>query len=153
MVTHAFAGRWAVRLATLVLWALAGAVVLFWALARPGQLPGLAPLATGQGPAIDVAAVARLLGAGAAARPAAVATAAAQAAPVSRFVLQGVLAGKASGGGAALIAIDGQPAKPFRVGAALEPGLVVQSLSRREVHLGPAPGAASSLTLQMPRLP
>jgi len=147
MATHALRSPWAPRLATLVLWALAGAGALYWALALSARPAGPAPLAPEQGVSIDTQAVARLLGAGA--QPPAAAQAAAPALS-SRFRLLGVLAGTASGGGAALIAVDGQPPKPFRVGAAVEPGLVVQSLSRREVSLGPAGGGAATLTLQMP---
>src|SRR6218665_2844144 len=39
------------------------------------------------------------------------------AAPPGRFALIGVLSGRRSGGGAALIAVDGKPARPFRIGA------------------------------------
>ena len=150
MLTHAFAGPWTVRLATLALWALAGAGALFWALALPRPLAALAPVAQEPGAALDTPAVARLLGAGALAP---LTAAAPGPAPASRFVLQGVLAGQASGGGAALISVDGQPARPYRVGAALEAGLVVQSLSRRAVHLGPQVAGAATLVLQMPLKP
>ncbi len=64
----------------------------------------------------DAQALARLLGAGPVAPAAAPAAA-------SRFALEGVLAGTASGHGAALIAVDGKPPKPYRVGAEVEPGL------------------------------
>ena len=81
---------------------------------------------------------------------------AAQAAPAvqlsSRFALIGVLSGRASGGGAALIAVDGKPAKPFRVGATVDEGLVVQALGPRQAQLGPAVGEPATLTLDMPLL-
>ena len=64
-------------------------------------------------------------------------------------MLLGVLAGTASGGGAALIAVDGKPARPYRVGAAVEPGMVVQSLSRREARLGASQDGASTMTLEV----
>ena len=65
----------------------------------------------------------------------------------------GVLAGQQSGGGAALIAVDGQPAKPFRVGAVVVDGeLVLQSLGRREARLGASRGAPTTLTLELPPL-
>ncbi|WP_091572606.1 type II secretion system protein N [Oryzisolibacter propanilivorax] len=141
------ASPWGVRLATLALWALAGAGALYWALALARPAAGPVPAPAAPSLRADPQAVARLLGAGAAAEAPLVTGA--PAAP-ARFVLQGILAGTASGGGAALIAVDGLAPRPYRVGAALEPGLVVQSLSRREVHLGPSLGAASTLTLQMP---
>jgi general secretion pathway protein C len=46
--------------------------------------------------------------------------------------------------------VDGQPAKPYRVGAAVEPGLVLQALGPRRAELGPAMGAPATLTLDMP---
>ncbi len=150
MATHALRNPWAPRLATLALWALAGAGALYWALALSPRAEGPAPVAAPQAPAVDPQAVARLLGAGAEAS-------AGDAAPApqapARFRLLGVLSGTASGGGAALIAVDGKPAKPFRLGAEVEPGLVVQSLSRREVHLGPPGGAPAAMTLQVPLKP
>ena len=69
----------------------------------------------------------------------------------SRFVLMGVLAGTASGGGAALIAVDGKPAKPYRVGANVEPGLVLQSLGKGAARLGASMDGATTLALEMPR--
>ena len=149
MAQIASSALWRVRLATLALWALAGAGALYWALALAAPAAGPAPGAAPPALRIDSQAVARLLGAGAA-QPSI--QQGAPAAP-ARLVLHGVLAGSQSGGGAALIAIDGQPARPYRVGAVVEPGLVVQSLSRREVLLGPTVGAASSLALQMPLRP
>ena len=65
-------------------------------------------------------------------------------------LLQGVLAGTASGGGAALIAIDNQPARPFRLGATVTDGLVVKSLGRRQVRLGPSEGTEGAVTLEVP---
>ena len=137
--------RWGLRLATLALWALAGAGAVYWALqlsARPSA-PGPGALAP-EPPRPDPQALARLLGA----RPEA---AAAAPAAGSRFVLLGVLAGTASGGGAALISVDGKPARPYRVGAAVEQGLVVQSLSRREARLGASQDGASTMTLEVAR--
>ncbi len=142
MLLHFFHGPWPARLVTLALWALAGAGALFWALALPGPAAPVAPLAQDAGPLLAPQALQRLLGVG----PLAPAPASA---PASRFVLHGLLAGQASGGGAALIAVDGQPPRPYRLGAALEPGLVVQALERNQVRLGP-PGAASTQLLQMP---
>lgn len=146
MAKPASSGLWPVRLATLALWALAGAGAVYWALALAAPARGPAPVAPAPALRIDTQAIARVLGAGAGAQPL---QAAVPSGP-ARLVLHGVLAGSRSGGGAALISIDGQPARPYRLGAALEPGLVVQSLSRREVRLGSAMGAASTLTLSMP---
>ena len=140
---------WGVRLATFVLWLLAAASVAYWGLrlaARP-QDAALPAVATAPA-APDVQAIARLLGAGAAP----VAAAAPQPSLASRFALIGVLAGQHSGGGAALIAVDGRPPKPYRVGAQVEHGLVLLALGPREARLGP-PGGPATLTLELPRKP
>lgn len=145
MVTNTHSS-WAVRLGTLALWALAGASTVYWGLRLSSRPVGLAAPASAPEPVVpDAQALARLLGAG----PMAPAAASAPAAP-SRFALIGVLAGTASGGGAALIAVDGKPARPYRVGAAVEEGLVLQSLGRRQARLGPSMDGATTLALEMP---
>lgn len=92
---------------------------------------------------IDTQAVARVLGAQL--------PKATEAAPnaASRFQLVGVLNGDAQTS-VALIAIDGQPAKPYRVGKAVSDGLVVQSTTSKRVHLGPAVNGPSTLSLELP---
>ena len=146
MVTNTY-GRWAPRLATLLLWALAGSAAHTSELQPRPYLVCPPPLATTPEPVVtDTQALARLLGASPV-------LAAAEAAPsaASRFVLMGVLAGTASGGGAALIAVDGKPAKPYRVGANVEPGLVLQSLGKGAARLGASMDGATTLALEMPR--
>ena len=147
MMTNSYS-KWGARLGTLALWALAGASVVYWGLrlsARPVGLtvPVVAPAAV----APDAQAMACLLGVPAAGAAAARAPAASL---TSRFALIGVLAGRSSGGGAALIAVDGQPAKPFRVGAAVDEGLVLQSLDPRQARLGASVDGPATLTLDMP---
>lgn len=145
MVTNSHS-IWGVRLATLAIWALAAASATYWGLrlsARPAGLavPAMAP----QPPAPDAAAMARLLGV----TSAGMATAAPVASVSSRFALVGVLAGRSSSG-AALIAIDGKPARPFRVGATVESGLMLQSLGPRQARLGASMDGVTSVTLEMP---
>ena len=70
------------------------------------------------------------------------------AAVASRFTLLGVLAGRDSGG-AALIAVDGKPARPVRVGGTLEEGLVLQSLSGRTAVLGADRDGPGTVTLEI----
>ena len=147
MVTNSFS-KWGVRLGTLVVWAVAGASVVFWGLRLSApSARALAPAASFVPVAPDAQALARLLGAGP------VVTAATPAAPgaslASRFLLVGVLSGRRSGGGAALIAVDGKPAKPFRVGAAVSDDLVLQSLGPRQAQLGAQTGGSATLTLDM----
>jgi len=51
-----------------------------------------------------------------------------------RFRVMGVLA-SASGQGTALISVDKQPARPFRVGASVAPGFVLKAVTQWEVLL------------------
>ena len=65
-------------------------------------------------------------------------------------MLVGVAAGARSGGGAALIAIDGKPAKPYRVGSAVDEGLVLQSVQARRAVLAATPEGPQVLALELP---
>ncbi|MDB5749783.1 MAG: hypothetical protein JWP65_204, partial [Ramlibacter sp.] len=67
----------------------------------------------------------------------------------SRFQLIGVAAGASSGGGAAVIAVDGKPGRPYRVGSLVEEGLVLQSVQGRRAVLA-AMGGPPALTLELP---
>jgi general secretion pathway protein C len=92
-------------------------------------------------PEVDVSAAARSLGA------APVQTATPTLA--SRFQLQGVMAGGPDAG-AALIAVDGKPAKPYRVGALVVDSLVLQSAQARRISLGAAMDGPQILVLDLP---
>lgn len=132
-------------LLTLLIWALAAGSALFWAL-RLGTGPQRPDAAVAGGPppggvAVDTRTVARALGA--------VDASASAAAPapdvVGRLKLRGIVTHGSRG--AALIAIDGKPPKPVRVGAALEgveggwtlrsvsPSAVVLAADDREARL------------------
>ncbi|MBP6598950.1 MAG: general secretion pathway protein C [Giesbergeria sp.] len=144
--------RWALRLATLALWLLAGASVVYWGLRLSAPAAGVpVPAAAAALPQPDAAALARLLGVMALDAPAVVAAPVASVA--SRFALVGVLAGRSSGAGAALIAVDSQPAKPFRVGAKVDAGLVLQSVGARQARLGAALRGPTLVTLEIPARP
>jgi general secretion pathway protein C len=85
-------------------------------------------------------------------------TAAPTAAPVepalaSRFKLLGVAAPREGGDttGLALIAVDGKPARGFKVGAAIDGDLVLQSVHARGAALG-TKGAAPAVSLELPAL-
>jgi general secretion pathway protein C len=139
--------RWRIRTATGLTWAAAAAAAVYWGLrlsgpvgAAPAAAPPPAPVA-----AVDAASLARLLGAlpGPAAPP--------PSSLASRMQLQGVIADRRQGG-TALIAVDGKPARPYRAGVAIEPGLVVLALGHRSATLG-ASGGPAAATLEMPPLP
>lgn len=68
----------------------------------------------------------------------------------SRLKLLGVVA-DTDGQGGALVSIDGQAAKLYRVGSPLIDGLVVQSVHKREVHLGGQLSGAPQMTLVLPK--
>lgn len=86
--------------------------------------------------------LARLLGAQA--RPQA-----APAGPAERFKVMGVIA-SATGQGAALIAVDGQPPRAYKVGAELAPGFVLSSVSQKELKLAASQGGDVLATLALP---
>jgi hypothetical protein len=67
----------------------------------------------------------------------------------SRFQLLGVAAGERSGGGAAVISVDGKPARPYRVGSIIDEGLVLQSVRGRQAVIAASDGKPL-LTLELP---
>jgi general secretion pathway protein C len=67
----------------------------------------------------------------------------------SRFQLWGVVAG-ASGQGSALIALDGQPPRAFRVGQTVTDGVVLQSLGQKQAKLGASAQGAALFSLSLP---
>jgi general secretion pathway protein C len=137
--------RWAVAGGTFLLWGLAAASAVYWAI-KLGSGPGTVPIAppAPSAPAPDPAAIARLLGS---------TPVAAAAAPVaslsSRFTLLGVVA-ESDGGGAALISVDGKPPKPYRVGASVDEGLVLQSVQARRATIGTSMQSPPAVTLDLP---
>ena len=130
MLRSAPTARWAAPVGTLGIWALALACTVFWGLrlAAPAAGPAVAPPIPAAAQAVDSALVGRALGVPDA-------SAAAPVAAAGRFVLQGVVAGR-TGRGTALIAVDGRPARPYRVGALVAPGYVLRSVSPRRAVLG-----------------
>lgn len=143
------AARHGPALAAGLLWLVAGLSVGYWVLQAWGRSPVMpvAAVAAPQ-PQTDVAAVARALGA----LPAAQAVPTAPATLASRFRLLGVVSHSGQRG-AALIALDDQPARPYTVGAALEGGLMLQSVDRRSAKLGPALEGPSTVELSLPPEP
>ena len=66
-----------------------------------------------------------------------------------RLQLLGVIAGT-SGQGSALIAVDGQAPKAYRVGQAVGEGLVLQNLSPKRAQLGATVDGPRQQLLQLP---
>jgi general secretion pathway protein C len=139
----------------LAVWAVAAACAAFWAsrvFVQPAPLPpGTSTVPTTQALRGDIT---RLLG-----EPLAdedVADAAPVVAEASRFRLLGVVAPKAPAAareGVALIAVDGKPARAFRVGAEVDGTLVLQRVHVRGADLGARDAAQASVSLSVAPLP
>ncbi|KQP23276.1 type II secretion system protein N [Pseudorhodoferax sp. Leaf267] len=138
---------WLARLVTLLVWGLAAASVAYWALRlwAPAGVTSAVPVAQAALSQADATAVARVLGA----TPQVVAVAGTPTG--NRYVLTGVVADRRQGG-AALIAVNGQPPKPFRVGAEIEPGVVLTSVGPRRAVLAPDMRSDPVATLELPPL-
>jgi general secretion pathway protein C len=131
------------RWMTLLVWAAVAASALAWGLrvwVRPLAVPAHAQVAEPGGPPRGD--LTRLLGADVVA----VAAATPEPAADARYTLVGVVSPRspqAAREGLALIAVDGKPAKTYRVGAVVEGGQVLKSVSARGATLGPSEGAAT----------
>ena len=145
--------KWWLRGVTLCVWALVAACAVFWALRLWSGAPtgGGAPVARPAAAAADPALLGQLLGAVAAtvAGPEV-----AVAAPLgSRFAVSGVIAQnrhRFGPAGLAVIAIDGKPARIYRVGDRVEEGYVLQSVGTKSVVLASDMKAPAALTLALP---
>lgn len=150
MQTNAFP-LWRVRAVTFFLASLAALSATYWVLkGMQGQSVSAATPVANAGPAApDPQTLARALGGGQS-----VVSAVSGAVPASvrtPYVLVGVLADSAKGG-AALISVDGKPAKPFSVGATVDGNLVLQSVSGRHAVLADSAQGSAPITLDMPPL-
>jgi len=143
-------------LTTFVLAALAAASMGFWVLKWPTtpQIP--APdTAYVKPPSIDTAKVAGLLGARASDSQAAQRGSAANS--TAGLKLMGIIATahpeRRGATGSALIAVEGAPARPYRVGQQVSADLTLRAVQARSITLAPSSGAAATLTLELPPLP
>lgn len=129
---------------SLLVWGAVAYSAVAWGLrwSVPAASPVRATVAVPLAPEVDVAAAGRSLGAMPAQVPVAPSLA-------SRFQLQGVLAGGSSQG-VALIAVDGKAAKPYRVGAWVTEGVVLQSAQGRRISLGAALDSPEMVVLELP---
>lgn len=141
------------RWSALAVWALAAACAAFWAsrvLVRPAGLPpGATTVPTTQALRGDIT---RLLGEPVGEDEPEVPVVAES----SRFRLLGVAAPRspqAAGEGVALIAVDGKPARAYRVGATVDGALVLQRVHARGADLGGRDAAQASVALTVAPLP
>ncbi len=136
---------------TLLVWLAASASVAYWGLrlTSASGVPPAAPVAAPPPVVADTNAVARLLGWVPSAAPS---VAAAPPPPVlaTRLSLVGVVADRNTRSGAALIAIDGKPPRPYRVGGKLEEGVFLQSVVGRSATVGATLDGPALVKLEMP---
>jgi general secretion pathway protein C len=143
MLTIKF-GSWRSKLATFFVWLALGLCLAFWWLRAQVtgviEVPPVASIRTsldahpGRVAAVLGGAIERAAGA----EPTAIAVGA-----ETRLALVGVVA-DGRGGGAALLAIDGQPPKPYRTGASVLDGLNLTRIDRKSVWIGPAKNGAEA---------
>ena len=141
--------RWPAATATVMLWGAAAASIVFWGLRLTAPADAAAPPAVA-GPAVvavDSTTLARFLG-GVSTDPVIATTPDA----ASRFALFGVIA-DTDGQGVALIAVDGKPPRPFRIGSPLGGSYLLQSVGPRAATLGASATSPPAFTLQMPTRP
>ena len=142
---------WLNRLLTFLLAALAGSSALYWVLKWPTAslaAPPAMPAPEAAPPDSDK--IAALLGAN---QPADSSIGPTPVNLPTHFKLLGVIAqGGAGSHGSALIAVAGQPAKPFRVGDVVADGLLLQSVKARAAYLADSTAAPVSVTLELPAL-
>lgn len=140
---------WSTRIVTFAISALAAASVVYWGLKVWGLSTPAVPFAAliEPTPAPSPQTIARALGGGM--TPTVTASIALPAA--IRYNLVGVLAGRIQAG-AALISVDGQDAKPVRVGTLVDNEMVLESVNGRQAILSSNTGSSAKLTLEMPKL-
>jgi general secretion pathway protein C len=136
---------WTLRLFTLMLWLAVGLCAAYWAFKFVTTKP-VEATAAAAAPAVvvDSKAVAKLLGA-----TDAVAVKPVNVVASTKFVLFG-LAATTRGQGVALIALDGKPARPYRVGSMVADDLVLKSISKTGVMLAASTTATEGVTLELP---
>jgi general secretion pathway protein C len=135
------------RLLTFVIWSLVAASAVFWAnrfASKSLPVPSHA-VAVGPTPA-PAGALVRLFGE----TPVVVVAAPPPVLADARFKLLGVVAPRpGQRGGWALLVVDDKPARSFPLGGRVDAGLVVQSISHRQVELGPS-GGPPTVSLSLP---
>lgn len=136
---------WTLRLFTMLIWLLVGLCAAYWVF-KFATTKTIEATATPAAPTvlIDSKAVGKLLGA-----TDVVAVKATNTSASTKFVLFG-LANSAGGQGYALIALDGKPAKPYRVGSLVADDLVLKSISKTSVLLATSLKAPDGVTLELP---
>jgi len=139
------ANSWTLRLFTLLIWLLVGLCAAYWAF-KFATTKTVEATTTQSTPTVvvDSKAVGRLLGATDTIAVKAVNTLAS-----TKFVLFG-MANSVRGQGYALIALDGKPARPYRVGSMVADNLLLKSISKNGVILASSLKSPDGVTLEPP---
>jgi general secretion pathway protein C len=140
---------WWLRTSTLLLAALAAGSATFWSIRWMTPSPGLpsTEINAGSQPLANPLGIARLLGGGRTELLAGAPTGGV----ASQFKLLGVVASP-SERGYALIAVGPLPAKPFRVGDAIDETLILQSVAPRSASLATSRDGPVAQILELPAL-
>ncbi|MDB5885128.1 MAG: hypothetical protein JWR74_1299 [Polaromonas sp.] len=140
---------WSTRIVTFSISVLAAASAMYWGLKGFGPAAPSAPYAVlaEQMPPLNAQAIARALGGG----QAAVASVSNPLPVSSRYDLIGVVAGQPRAG-AALIAVDGQEARPVRVGTLVDNDMLLESVGARQAVLVSSTETSKKIVLDMPKL-
>ena len=148
--------QWGMPVLTLAIWLAlgwSGAAWVLRALQAPSAAPASGPSPSSAGSPMGAASGAAAVGPEAARLLGAPASSAAEVVASPTLVSRLKLVGVASAGaqrGAALIGIDGQTPKPYRIGQEVVDGLVLLSVDRLAARLGAQVGGPSALQLDMP---
>lgn len=135
------------RLSAFLVWGLVTMTAVFWGLRLLVRAPQ-APVHTVS--VVDATPIAADLTGLLGAAPVVVSSTPAAPQLSARFRLTGVMADRQpSGGGVALIAIDGKMPRAFRVGTPVDGELVLQSVSLRTAAIGPSRGTPA-VVLELP---
>lgn len=144
---------WPSRIAAFSLWALVGLSAVYWLLKVIGvsEAPITAGAITAEAPVANVQHLAVALGPDPAAGVVAAGVPPPQMAqdPGARMRLLGVVAGRRAGG-VALISIEGQPARPYRVGSPVDASHTLTRVAARSATLSPAQPDGQAFTLELP---
>jgi len=139
------ANSWTLRLFTLFIWLLVGLCAAYWAFKFATTKTVEATTAqSAPSMVVDSKAIGKLLGATDNVAVKAVNTQAS-----TKFVLFG-LANSVGGKGYALIALDGKPAKPYRVGGLVADNLMLKSITKNGVILATSLKSPDGVTLELP---
>lgn len=139
---------WSLRLLTTLLWVLTIVSAVYWT-SRIDRPMTAAPADRFAGPTLAMdepsqqLQLAHLLGGSGMAKVVTPPPAA------SRFTLAGVIA-SLEGQGAALISVDGQPARPFGIGMQIVSGYVLKAVGRRDAQLAENMRAPATVILTVP---